>query len=194
VTAGQPVPGDWHPGLVPPNTNIDPTALLETTYSFERFRSTEPAGVTMGRGSSAYLGTMFDVGPKGAVTVGDYVLLVGVRFICDAAITVGDYSLLSWNVVIMDTFRAPASIAARRRLLEDAARSPERELTATAPARAVTIERNVWIGFDVCIFPGVTIGEGSVVGARSTVTEDVPPFTVVAGNPGRPVKTITPEP
>jgi acetyltransferase-like isoleucine patch superfamily enzyme len=39
----------------------------------------------------------------------------------------------------------------------------------------------------------VTIGDGSVVGARSVVTEDVPPFTVVAGNPARVIRQIEPD-
>jgi len=42
------------------------------------------------------------------------------------------------------------------------------------------------------VLPGVTIGEGSVVGARSVVNADVPPFTVVAGNPARIIRKLEP--
>jgi putative colanic acid biosynthesis acetyltransferase WcaF len=52
----------------------------------------------------------------------------------------------------------------------------------TAP---ITIERGAWIAADVFVGPGVTIGEGAVVGARSTVLKDVGPMLVVAGNPPR---------
>jgi acetyltransferase-like isoleucine patch superfamily enzyme len=48
----------------------------------------------------------------------------------------------------------------------------------------------VWIGFDACVLPGVTIGEGSVVGAKSVVNENVPPYTVVAGNPARVIRQL----
>lgn len=41
----------------------------------------------------------------------------------------------------------------------------------------------VWIGVDAIVLPGVTVGEGAVVGAASVVTRDVEPYTVVAGNP-----------
>ncbi|WP_298843458.1 acyltransferase [Clostridium sp.] len=47
-----------------------------------------------------------------------------------------------------------------------------------------------WIGFDCVILKGVTIGEGAVIGARSVVTKDVLPYTVVAGNPAQVVKTF----
>lgn len=49
----------------------------------------------------------------------------------------------------------------------------------------VTIDDKAWIGWGVAIMCGVTIGEGAVVGANSVVTRDVPPYTVVAGNPVR---------
>ncbi|MDV2582166.1 acyltransferase [Alkalibacillus haloalkaliphilus] len=49
----------------------------------------------------------------------------------------------------------------------------------------VEICNDVWIGSRVTILPGVTIGEGSVIGASSVVTKDVPPYTIVAGNPAK---------
>jgi putative colanic acid biosynthesis acetyltransferase WcaF len=52
----------------------------------------------------------------------------------------------------------------------------------TAP---ISIEEGAWVAADVFIGPGVTIGDGAVVGARSAVFKDVDPWTVVAGNPAR---------
>ena len=52
----------------------------------------------------------------------------------------------------------------------------------------VTIGENVWIGADVSIMPGATIGEGAVVAACSCVTKDVPPMAVVGGNPAKVIK------
>ena len=47
---------------------------------------------------------------------------------------------------------------------------------------------DVWIGYDALIMPGVRIGDGAIVAARAVVTADVPPYTVVGGNPARPLR------
>lgn len=52
----------------------------------------------------------------------------------------------------------------------------------------ITIGANVWIAADVFVAPGVTIPDGVVVGARSTVTKDLPPWTVCIGSPAREVR------
>lgn len=57
-------------------------------------------------------------------------------------------------------------------------------------AKAVTIEEDCWLGGNVIVLGGITIGKGSVIGAGSVVTRDVPPFTVVAGNPARVIRGI----
>jgi serine acetyltransferase len=62
-------------------------------------------------------------------------------------------------------------------------------LVKTAP---VVIEDDVWLGTNVVVLPGVRVGRGAVVGAGAVVTEDVPPFTVVAGVPARVIRALTP--
>ncbi|MDR1690845.1 MAG: sugar O-acetyltransferase [Candidatus Methanoplasma sp.] len=54
----------------------------------------------------------------------------------------------------------------------------------------VRIEEDVWIGAGAVILPGVTVGARSIVGAGSVVTKDVPPDTVVAGNPARVLRSF----
>lgn len=58
-------------------------------------------------------------------------------------------------------------------------------------AKPIVIEDNVWIGGNVVILPGVTIGKGCVIGAGSVVTRSVPPMTLAAGNPCKVVREIT---
>jgi acetyltransferase-like isoleucine patch superfamily enzyme len=187
---------DWYPGRIPENVEVGEDAYIETSFSFYLFRSQVAGGVRYGRAASTFLGTMFDVGPRGRVILGEYALVHGARFICDAEIVIGDYALISWNVVFMDTYRLPFETGLRRKELELVSQRslPWRLPTAEVPARPVRIGRNVWIGFDACVLPGVTIGEGSVVGAKSVVTQDVSPFTVVAGNPARVIRRLEPDP
>jgi len=52
----------------------------------------------------------------------------------------------------------------------------------------VTVGNDVWIGQDALILSGVTIGDGAVVGARSTVTRDVEPYTICAGSPAHSIR------
>lgn len=54
----------------------------------------------------------------------------------------------------------------------------------------VRIEKNCWIGANAVILPGVTVGEGSVIGAGSVVTNDIPPYSVAVGTPCRVIRTI----
>jgi len=52
----------------------------------------------------------------------------------------------------------------------------------------ITVGNDCWVAGETFIGPGVTIGDGSVVGARAVVTRDVPPWSIAAGNPARVVK------
>ena len=65
-------------------------------------------------------------------------------------------------------------------------------MEAPDPGDPIAIGHGVWIGFDACVLPGVHIGDGAIVGARSVVTENVPPYAIVAGNPARVVRQFDP--
>ncbi|KAM3072320.1 hypothetical protein ACMFMG_009130 [Clarireedia jacksonii] len=71
---------------------------------------------------------------------------------------------------------------------------PKRRLGSRGPnlGRKITIDPDCWIGGGVTILPGRTIGKGSTVGAGSIVTRDVPPYTVVCGNPARVIRGLYP--
>ena len=52
----------------------------------------------------------------------------------------------------------------------------------------IIIGNDVWIGYEAVIMSGVTIGDGAIIGARSVVTKDIPPYTIVGGVPARQIR------
>lgn len=56
--------------------------------------------------------------------------------------------------------------------------------------KPVTVKKGAWIGARAVILPGVTVGEGAVVASGAIVTKDVPPRTIVGGNPAKFIKNV----
>ncbi|MDX2230927.1 MAG: CatB-related O-acetyltransferase [Leptolyngbyaceae cyanobacterium bins.349] len=57
------------------------------------------------------------------------------------------------------------------------------------PTKGDTVVGNdVWLGYDALILPGVTIGDGAIIGARAVVASDIPPYAIAVGNPARVIK------
>lgn len=83
-----------------------------------------------------------------------------------------------------------AMIAANVQLISNNHDLYERQVITCKP---VHIGKNAWIGAGATILPGVTVGDNAVVGAASVVTKDVAPWTIVAGNPAKLIKTIQPQ-
>ncbi len=61
------------------------------------------------------------------------------------------------------------------------------------PAGDTVIGHDVWIGGEAMVMPGISVGDGAVIGARAVVTRDVEPYAIVAGNPARTIRHRFPE-
>lgn len=59
---------------------------------------------------------------------------------------------------------------------------------AFQPAGDTVIGSDVWIGSEAMVMPGIKIGHGAVIGSRALVTKDVEPYTIVGGNPAKPIR------
>lgn len=111
--------------------------------------------------------------------IGDHTFINHNAYFMDGApITVGSFCFIGPNCGLY-TASHPLNASQRNQGYEKA--SP------------ITIGKNVWIGGDVIILPGVTIGDGSVIGAKSVVTKDIPPGVLAVGNPCRVLRSITEE-
>lgn len=108
-------------------------------------------------------------------TIGDH---SGVGFGCEIpnGVTLGSHVMMGPDVLIFTQNHQTADTEI-----------PMRE-QGMAPLKPVVIGDDVWIGARVCILPGVTIGQGAVIGACAVVSKDVPAYSVVVGNPARVVK------
>ncbi|MFH2035008.1 MAG: acyltransferase [Candidatus Zixiibacteriota bacterium] len=90
---------------------------------------------------------------------------------CGQKIEIGSNVLISWDVNILEyDYHAPGG------------GDPE--------CKPIIIENEVWIGARSIIVKGVTIGRGAIVAAGAVVTKNVPPFTLVGGNPAREIKKV----
>jgi len=112
------------------------------------------------------------------IMIGDDCGMTGAVLVADQLIVIGDRVLVGANVVISDTDFHPLSPESRRHDISAGASKP------------VTIEDDVFIGMQALILKGVTLGRGSVIGAGSVVTKDVPAGSIVAGNPAKVVGRV----
>lgn len=101
------IPNDWFDGVIPENVIVPDQAHIETSQCFELFHSKHKDALVLGSCASVYPPTMFDIGPRGRVSVGPWTMLNGPRIVCDDEIIIGGYCLIAWNVVLMDSYRTP---------------------------------------------------------------------------------------
>ena len=98
---------------------------------------------------------------------------------------VGDWSSVGFDALIynlgMARIGSKVTISQRAHLCAGSHDFRDPAMTLLKPP--ITVHDEVWVCADAFVGPGVTIGEGSVVGARAVVVRDVPPWSVVAGNP-----------
>jgi acetyltransferase-like isoleucine patch superfamily enzyme len=186
---------DWYGGGIPANVRFGSNVYIDTAYGFVPYSSEHDDGLSLGDATGAYDRSTFIVGARGRIEVGDYTVLNGTYLISNARINIGSHCLLAWGSVVTDSWAGleHAPVEARRRILHAAAADPLRRLQPLAEPRPVTLEDNTWVGFDSVILPGVTLGRGSIVGCKTVVKQDVPPYAVVAGDPARVIRYLEPD-
>lgn len=125
---------------------------------------------------------LFNINTEGSrIIIGNNVGMSGSTINATTSVSIGDNTIIGSGCLITDTDSHP--ILAEHRLLQYGGA----QYTKHAP---IVIEDNVFIGARSIIMKGVHIGNGSVVGAGSVVTKDVPANVIVAGNPAKIIKHI----
>lgn len=143
-------------------------------------------------GSDSYLETVITFDRYDAqINIGDRVFIGCSNLIAAANIDIGDDVLISWGCTIVDHNSHAINWSLRKDDVNGWMRG-KKDWTHVE-SKPIQIHDKVWIGFNTIILKGVTIGEGAIIGAGSVVTSDVAPYTIVAGNPARVIREISPD-
>ncbi len=123
----------------------------------------------------------------GEINLGDYVSISGPGTVLHSekgAINIGSYTSIAANVSIQEFNHDYSNITTstlfflKNENMED----------LVVSKGAINIKEDVWIGSNVVVLSGVTIGRGAVVAGGSVVTKEVEPYSIVAGNPAKKIK------
>ena len=127
----------------------------------------------------------------GNIAIGDYCYVGEQTRIWSAlSVSIGNRVLIAHSVNIFDNLTHPINPEKRHAHFRQIITHGHPD-NIDLGERAVVIDDDVWIGAMAIILPGVTLGRGAVIGAGSVVTSDVPPYTIVAGNPARVIREIS---
>lgn len=166
-----------------------PNLGARVKYYRTRMRFNRQDRVSVGDDSFVEAFLVTDRSPA-EITIGARTFIGRSRLIAAKSITIGDDVLISWDVTIVDHDSHALDFALRANdVVEWSQGRKDWRHVAMAP---VTVCDKAWIGFGVSILKGITVGEGAVIAAKSVVTKDVPPWTLVGGNPARVIRTLTP--
>ncbi len=183
---------DWYSRGIPSNVAIAKNVYIDTSYGFAGFHSTQEEALFIDEASGCYDRSSLIVSEEGKIKVGKFTILNGTTLICKKQIIIGNHCMLAWGSVLTDSWvdASLLSIEARRILLKRSAEDPLRRYPFFGEALPIVLEDNCWVGFDSVILPGVRLGRGCVVGCKTIVDRDVPPYAVVTGSPTRIVRYL----
>ena len=134
---------------------------------------------------------------EGEITIGDHSYIGGGMFISRSSIRIGNNVTIAWGGTVYDHDSHSVNYLDRRKDIDDELECIregrnfiENKDWSNVKSKPIVIKDDAWIGMNVIILKGVTIGRGAIVGAGSVVTNDVPDWCIAAGNPARVVKQL----
>ena len=176
--------------------NISESTKLTKTCRFDVRKKGNSVRINIGRNN--ILGCRFILESNlGYIEVGDNCFINGdTKLISRSSIKVGNYVTMAWGITIYDHDSHSLNFQDRRDDINqqfidyDSGEFIKNKNWDSVKSKPIVIEDDVWIGMHATILKGVIIGKGAIIGAHSVVTKNVPPFTVVAGNPAKIVKHL----
>jgi len=170
------------------------------TLTFNCFNAEKPgASIEIGDDFLAYYNVKLYAWGTGSIKIGKHCTFVsGTRIDSRASISIGDYVLCGARIQDFEAHptdpekRAAHIEYSHSRLFPSFSKNKmsNSNYSHYFDAKPIIIEDKAWIAINTIILRGVTIGYGSIVAAGSVVTKDVPPYSIVAGNPAKIVKNL----
>jgi len=119
------------------------------------------------------------IGKEAEIWIGNEVGISGSTLLARNKIIISDGVLIGANCTIVDSDFHPLDPIQRRKMQTEGIES-----------KPILLEENVWLGMNVIVLKGVTIGKNTIVGAGSVVVKSLPPNVIAAGNPAKVIRNI----
>jgi acetyltransferase-like isoleucine patch superfamily enzyme len=145
--------------------------------------------LTIGKESLIQASIVFERGDA-QVSIGERTFIGGALLGCAECIEIGNDVEIAWGTTIIDHNSHAVAYSERSQDVVNSLYGKTKDWS-NVKRKKITIGDKSWIGFNAIIMKGVSIGEGAIVAAGSVVTKDVPPYTIVGGNPARIIRELT---
>lgn len=156
-------------------------------FNDSQMRQKKKCKVTIGHHSMVNGKIIFE--REGAsVQIGDNTFIGSSGLICSKQITVGNDVLIAWGCTVVDHNSHATQFSLREKDVSEWM-AGRKDWSHVAQEEVVICDKS-WIGFNSIILKGVVVGKGAIVGAGSVVTKDVPPWTIVGGNPAQVIREL----
>lgn len=176
------IEGDWHNFPIPTNIVVGENCMIDSSSCFKKFFSRLPIGLKVGNNVTIQ-STSLSIESEAYLEIGEGSYLSAACIAAYKSIIIGKYVFIAGGATIVDTDFHPLDPG--NRLLDTIANSTIGDKTRRPHFQMapVIIEDDVWIGFNATILKGVTVGQGSVIQPGAVVSKNVPPRSIVTGNP-----------
>lgn len=174
--------GDWCNFPIPKNIEVGLNTVIDSSAIFKKFFSELAVGLKIGCHVTLQSPSL-STEKNGYIEIGDYSFISSACIAASYKIIIGKYVFIAGGVTIVDTDFHPLDPA--ERLTDTIAISTvgDKSRRPKFDSSPVIIEDDVWIGFNATILKGVTLGKGSVIQPGAVVSKNVPPGSIVSGNP-----------
>lgn len=181
------------------NLKIHPSVILDPAASIKFFNLPKKTHVSLKIGQDSHIFSHFNfLRPDATISVGKRCQIGSVDFVAAQEINVGDDCIMAWGITIIDTDTHSLDWENRKNdvkqcyqdYLTDRNNFIKNKDWSHVVNKSINIGDKVWVGLNVIVLKGVTIGDNSVIGAGSVVTKNIPPYSLIAGNPAKVIKSL----